>query len=567
MALERKPQKKLLGDLLVDAGLITSQQLEDALKLQKKIGERLGKVLVDLGFVSEQDIIEILEQQLKISKISLKNVVIGQPLLELVPKAMITRHRVMPIKREKNRLTVAMVDPLNLVAMDDLRLTTGCEIFPVIATEKELTALIHKSLGIADFSEKNKQGIEVVSGFGVEGDNDDEETELGEEAPVVRVVNSFIHQAIKDKVSDIHIEPHQDNVKIRFRTDGILSDYMNLPRKILPSLVSRVKIMASMDIAEKRVPQDGRIQIKMGGRHVDLRVSTLPTIFGEKIVIRILDKSTLILRLDQLGFGSANLKRFEKAIGQTYGMILITGPTGSGKTTTLYAALSQISTPEKNIITVEDPVEYILEEVNQIQVNTKAGLNFATGLRSILRQDPDIIMVGEIRDSETADIAVRSATTGHMVLSTLHTNDAAGAITRLIDMGTEPFLVASSVIEVVAQRLVRVICPRCKTNYKLASDSPMRVALNLPSEAEITLYKGIGCEFCNHTGYKGRAGVHEVMSISAGIRCLITLKATSEEIKLQAVQEGMITLREDAFEKAKRGITSIEEVLRVASTE
>ncbi len=565
MSIQRKPKK--LGDALVDSGLITAVQLQEALKYQKETGDRLGQILVNLGFVSEQDIVGILENQLGIPQITFDPSNLNANLVNSVPEAMIKRHRVMPIKKEGNRLTVAMVDPLNVVAIDDLRLTTGCEIRPVLATEKEIETAIHKHFGLPSLEVAMKD-FEVTPGSEVENDavRLDQEEAIIDEAPIVRLVNGIFMEAINEGVSDIHFEPMEDRVRIRYRADGILREAMKLPRKSRAALISRIKIMSDMDIAEKRVPQDGRIQIKYGEKGVDMRVNTLPTVFGEKIVIRLLDKSSIRIRVNQLGLSKLNHHKFTSAIRNPHGILLITGPTGSGKTTTLYATLNELNDPEKNIITVEDPVEYMLEGINQTQVNAKAGLTFAAGLRAILRQDPDIVMVGEIRDGETADIAVRAATTGHLVLSTLHTNDAPGAMTRLIDMGVEPFLVASSVIAVVAQRLVRRICSECKEAYELPPEAPERIYLGIPPE-QITFYRGKGCSKCGNKGYKGRLGIHELMPITKGLRHLINARVSADEIKRVAVAEGMVTVKEDGLNKAIEGLTTVQEVTRVAYSE
>lgn len=561
-------RRKLLGEILKEAGLIKPEELEEALQVQQQTGERLGKVLVKLGYVTEQQINEVLEFQLGIPQVALHRYHLDPQLVTSLPEQLVRRHKVIALKKNQNRLTVAMVDPLNVVAIDDLRLATGCEIEPVIATEEEVDAAIKRYFGLGDdvgrvlknfVAAEDARPVEVYALNSAEG--------LDDEAPIVRAVNTIIQQAISEKVSDIHLEAHEGKVRVRYRSDGVLRDVMDLPRQTHASLISRLKIMARMDISEKRLPQDGRIQVRVGNRTVDLRVSSIPTVFGEKIAIRILDKSNLLLKLNQLGFEQSNLQKFNRLIKQSYGMILLTGPTGSGKTTTLYAALSEINSPEKNIITIEDPVEYILPGINQIQVLPKVGLDFAAGLRSILRQDPDVIMVGEIRDSETAEIAVRAATTGHLVFSTLHTNDVAGAVTRLLDMGIEPFLVASSLTGVVAQRLVRMICPQCRTPYELPPDAPERVFVNLPTDKPVTLYRGRGCGYCNQTGYRGRMAIHEVLVLGSRERQLIIEKAPTETIREAAVSRGMVTLWDDGFKKAMDGLTTLQEVIRVASGE
>ncbi|MDD2421385.1 MAG: ATPase, T2SS/T4P/T4SS family [Heliobacteriaceae bacterium] len=565
-------QRKMLGDLLVGYGLISPEQLAQALAEHNRTGERLGKVVVRLGLVTERQINDILEFQLGIPQVSPLKFAPNPAVVKLVPETICRGHKCLPLKKVGDRLTVAMVDPLNLVAIDDLKRATNLEIDPAIATEQEIEQVLNKVFGLNPAGEAAIRGLEAEAGTGGYRASafdmelvDLDKVAAGSDGPVIRVVNTILQQAVKDQVSDIHIEIHEGKVRVRYRLDGLLYDILNLPRQIHAALLSRIKILAEMDIAEKRLPQDGRIQIKLGNKAIDLRVSTLPTIFGEKCVIRLLDKSNALLDLEQLGFQEAAGRQYRQLIRNTYGMILLTGPTGSGKTTTLYATIGEINSPEKNIVTIENPAEYVLEGVNQVQVNPKAGLDFAGGLRSILRQDPDVILVGEIRDRETAEIAVRAATTGHLVFSTLHTNDAAGAVTRLIDMGVEPFLVASSVTGIVAQRLVRHICPNCKTAYQPDPDSPERIFLGLAGEdRELTLYRGGGCMACNNTGYKGRLAIQEVMPVTAGLRDLILSKATAETIRDAAIHSGMVSLREDGNNKALQGLTTVAEVMRVA---
>ncbi|MEW6425803.1 MAG: ATPase, T2SS/T4P/T4SS family [Bacillota bacterium] len=552
---------KRLADLLVDAGLIDDAQLQQALRVQQQTGERLGRVLVSLGLVSERDILNVLEMQLGIPQTTLIDK-LNKQLVRTLPEALLRRHKVVPVKREGRCLMVATSDPLDNVAIDDLRLVTGLEIVPVLAGEREIENVLQKTFSPNAPDEPDgrltieEQPVGTVSGEYVE-----------DGAPVIRLVDSIIARAIRVRASDIHIEPQESKVLVRFRQDGLLREVVVLsPQSRLP-LISRLKIMAGLDITEKRLPQDGHIQIKFAGRNVDLRVSSLPTIFGEKIVLRILDKGSSLLPIEALGFDDYNFTRFINLLRHSGGMILITGPTGSGKTTTLYAVLNKLRTPALNIQTIEDPVEYVLEGINQTQVNVKAGLTFAAGLRSILRQDPDIIMVGEIRDRETAEIAVRAATTGHLVLSTLHTSDAAGALTRLIDMDVEPFLVASTVLGVVSQRLVRVLCPRCRQSYQPSPDAPERMFAGTSLPNEVTLCLPGGCEHCDQTGYRGRISIQEVLNVTGGIRNMINQKCSAGEIKRQAIQEGMITLRQDGVQKALRGITTLQEVMRVAYSE
>ncbi|TYP53290.1 GspE/PulE family protein [Thermosediminibacter litoriperuensis] len=559
--------KRRLGDLLVKAGMITPEQLEKALNEQKRSGERLGKILVRLGYVSEKDILEVLEFQLGIPKVVVEDYQLEPEVVQLIPERLARRYMAVPVRRDGNRLLVAMADPLNLTALDDLRLAAGLEIIPAIASEREIEAALSRfwqpsleSQAMAGLEEmtavdasaagRDSFDLDVAAQAGMEG------------APAVQLVNRLIAQAVHSRASDIHIEPQEGAVLVRFRVDGLLREVLRLPPGVLSSLISRIKIMGGMDIAEKRLPQDGRFQVTLERRSIDLRVSTMPTVYGEKVVLRILDKANMLLTLDSLGFSAAAREQYESMIHSAYGMILITGPTGSGKTTTLYATLNALSSPEKNIITIEDPVEYLLPGINQVRVNPKVGLDFAAGLRAILRQDPDIIMVGEIRDRETADIAVRAATTGHLVFSTLHTNDAAGAVTRLLDMGIEPFLVNSSLIGVVAQRLVRLICPRCRELYEPVPGDASYAFLS--ESAGKKFYRGRGCQQCNFTGYQGRTAIQEILVMTDEIRALVAAKAPATEIKKAAVAGGMVTLREDGLLKAGQGLTTVEEVIRVS---
>ncbi|MDD3654490.1 MAG: ATPase, T2SS/T4P/T4SS family [Desulfotomaculaceae bacterium] len=559
MVITLEGARQKLGEKLVEKGAVTREQLWEALRVQSRSGGFLGEILIKLGMVSEEVINEILGvQKIRLDKIE-------PTLLKTVPEQLVRRHKVIPLKKEGNCLTVAMAHPMDVLAIDDLRLSTGCEIEPVQAGERDILAVIQKHFGLPEV-DKIFEEFELLAGRQEEEAVALEE-EVVDEAPVVRLVNSIFLQAIEQDASDIHIEPQEHLVRVRYRIDGMLREVMKLPKKIQSAVVSRVKIMSDMDISERRTPQDGRIRLKIKEREIDLRVSALPTVYGEKIVSRLLDKGSIkSYKIEKIGFGALNLQRFTSALKSSYGMLLMTGPTGSGKTTTLYTALNEINTHEKNIITIEDPVEYMLDGINQTQVNVKAGMTFAAGLRSILRQDPDVIMVGEIRDSETAEIAVRAAITGHLVLSTLHTNDAAGAITRLVDMGIEPFLVASSVLITVAQRLVRLICPQCRQVYELAPDAPERAFIGAEPDQPVTLYRGAGCDSCGNIGYKGRLAVHEVIPVTMGLRPLIIRNAPTDEIKRQALAEGMISLKMDGIQKALAGLTTIEEVMRVAYT-
>ena len=547
--MESRPR---LGDLLTEAGMITPAQLEQALQEQKRRGERLGKVLIRLGFITEASILEVLEFQLGFPKVVLADYHLDPEVVHLVPEALARRYQAIPIRLDGNRLLVAMADPLNLLALDDLRLATGKEIMPAIAAEREIEEALSRfwqKETAAGMSEAAAAvALEIPAPGGAEG------------APAVRLVNSFVQQAIQMRASDIHIEPQEGEIRVRLRVDGLLRELTRLPLGMLSTLISRIKIMAGMDIAEKRLPQDGRFQFTLGKRSVDLRAASLPTVYGEKIVLRLLDQEAMLLSLDDLGFLPVIKERFASLIHSSYGMILLTGPTGSGKTTTLYATLNLLSSPEKNIITIEDPVEYLLPGINQVRVNPKAGLTFASGLRSILRQDPDIIMVGEIRDRETADIAVRAATTGHLVFSTLHTNDAAGAVTRLLDMGIESYLINSSLIGVVAQRLVRCICPHCRELYRPEPGSLEKTWL--PEREE--LWRGRGCQRCNFTGYAGRTAIQEMLVMNEELRGLVTARVPAMALKEAAVAAGMVPLIEDGLEKVRQGITTVNEVLRVS---
>ncbi len=556
MALAVVRKRKLLGEKLIEEGLITGEQLDEALGIQNRTGDLLGHILVDLGMISEDDLNKILG----IHKIEPKEE-IKLSLLKTVPEQLIRKYKIFPVKKEGRYLVVAMADPNNIIAIDDLRLITGLDIEPVKASEKEINDFIDKYFGLP---EVDKVLQELLTEPEIIEQEEVIEEVIVDEAPVIRLVNSLIMKAINEDASDIHIEPFEFSVRVRNRVDGILREAMTLPRKMIYAVVSRIKIMGSMDIAERRVPQDGRIPLRIAGRELDLRISTMPTVFGEKVVIRLLDKGNIKnFTLEKIGFGLQNQDYFENFLKSPHGIILATGPTGSGKTTTLYTALNSINSIDRNIITVEDPVEYMVEGINQTQVNMKAGATFAKYLRSILRQDPDVIMIGEIRDLETAEIAVRAATTGHLVLSTMHTNDAPGAVTRLIDVGIEPFMVASSVIGVVAQRLVRKICANCRQKYK---PNKAEMAFAGLKEGD-TVYHGAGCEQCNHTGYSGRIAVHEVLSVTPSLQNLILQKLSNDELRKAAIMEGMISLREDGLRKVFEGITTIKEVIRVAFRE
>lgn len=558
-------RKKKLGQILVEKKAITTDQLEKALEIQKSSGQRLGRILIKLGYITEEELLDILEEQLEVERINLFDYYIDPAAARIIPEHMARRYQAVPIKKEGNTLIVAMVDPSNVVALDDLQLTSKLSIKPVLATQEEIEEALDKIYRVSDLNNHDLDGLKNISEWAatIEEEVPAENLQIND-APVVRAVNYIIDQAVQSRASDVHIEPLEEKVRIRFRIDGLLREMMSIPRNAHPLVVSRIKIMAQMDIAEKRNPQDGRINMVIGDHDIDIRVSTLPTIFGEKIVLRMLDKANMILELNKLGLSKKNYDRFEKMIMKPYGMILVTGPTGSGKTTTLYSTLEKINTVEKNIITIEDPVEYILNGINQIAVNPKAGLTFANGLRSILRQDPDVIMVGEIRDVETSQIAIQAANTGHLVFSTLHTNNAASALTRLLDMGLEPYLAASSVIGIMAQRLVRRICTSCKKEINVPPDGKERLILGITDDKPLKIYNGEGCKNCGGTGYRGRTAVTELLEVNLDIQKLILKKASSGEIAEEMQRNKMPFLWDDAVEKVLAGVTTIDELIRLS---
>ncbi len=565
-----------LGDALVEKGLITAEQLQEALTKGKLAGKRLGTILTDMGLVTEKEIVKVLSEQLNVPQIDLSNYLIEPSTVKLIPEAMARRHQLIPINKVGNKLTVAMVDPLNILAIDDVSILTGMVVKPVIVTGKDLNDALDEAYGDAS---KTGELMEEIGDVGQASEDDLAEElsgELGEnDAPIIKLVNLIISQAVNKGVSDIHIEPFEKELRVRYRLDGVLNVDIKPPKKAQAAITSRLKIMADLDIAEKRLPQDGRIKIKVNNRTIDLRVSTLPCTWGEKIVMRILDQSSLKVDLGALGFEPATYERFKDGIGHPYGIILITGPTGSGKTTTLYSAMASLNTPHVNIMTAEDPVEYQLEGINQVQCRADIGLTFASALRSFLRQDPDIIMVGEIRDFETAEIAIKASMTGHLVLSTLHTNDAPGTVGRLLNMGVEPFMVTSSVVLIQAQRLVRTICKDCKTEYRAGREIKESFGITEELLAHIDLkhidannfrlYKGAGCDTCGGSGYKGRMGIYEVMTMTENMKTLILRGGSTQDITTLARKEGMLTLRESAMRKALIGISTLDEVVRVTA--
>jgi len=565
-----------IGEFLQKANLINQEQLERALEEQKSSGGRIGEHLIRLGYVTEEDILDCLSQQYGVPSINLHHFEIDEAIIRLIPADVARKYQFIPVSKTGATLTVAMADPTNVFAMDDITFITGYRVEPVVASEEALREAIDKYYGTTHAMELKKvmEDLQTVEESSLEVLDDDGEdiadiTDLeasADEAPVVRLVNLILTDALKRAASDIHIEPYEKTYRVRMRIDGVLYEVMNPPMKLKEAIASRLKILSKLDIAEKRLPQDGRIKIKMKFqgklKELDFRVSTIPTLFGEKIVMRLLDKDNLMLDMTKLGFEKSSLKNFEEAIFRPYGMVLVTGPTGSGKTNTLYSAIQRINTPEVNIMTAEDPVEFQLPGINQVQMKESIGLNFASALRSFLRQDPNIVLVGEIRDFETAEIAIKAALTGHLVLSTLHTNDAPSTINRLMNMGIEPFLVATSLNMIVAQRLIRRICQQCKQE----EDVPVQALLNIGfSETEapnVQLYKGRGCDACNNRGYKGRVGLYEVMEVSEDVRELILSGASAVELRRKALEEGMIGLRQSGLQKIRDGVTTIEEVVR-----
>jgi type IV pilus assembly protein PilB len=591
-----------LGEILVRENLISPQHLREALDYQREHGGRLGFNLVKLGLVSDDMITAVLSRQYGIPSVNLELFQIDAQVLHLIPQEVAQKYSVLPLSRVGASLTLAMVDPTNVFAMDDVKFMTGLNVEPVVVAEASIQQAISKyygtskeielaSLGVdevvfegavtknsnggithadlvsldtIDFDQDRTEDVEVVE--------DNEEIDLttlsriSEDAPVVRLVNVLLVDALRRGASDIHVEPYEKELRIRFRIDGVLYDVMRPPLKMRDALISRVKIMAKLDISEKRLPQDGRIKIKVKvdarSRELDFRVSTLPTLFGEKVVLRLLDKENLMLDMTKLGFEPESLVKFQRNISKPYGMVLVTGPTGSGKTNTLYSALQSLNTVQTNIMTAEDPVEFNLMGINQVQMKEQIGLNFAAALRAFLRQDPNIILVGEIRDFETAEIAIKAALTGHLVLSTLHTNDAPSTISRLMNMGIEPFLVATSVNLIQAQRLIRRVCKDCKKETPMPPEALMEVGFSAEEARALKTYKGKGCSTCNNTGYKGRIGLYEVMEVNDDIRELILIGASSLELRKKAIEDGMITLRESGLHKIRAGLTTLEEVVR-----
>jgi type IV pilus assembly protein PilB len=567
-----------IGELLVKEKLITAEQLDAALKHQRQSGGRLGSILIHLGFVEDDDITALLSRKYGVPSINLQYFEIDPAVIKLIPLEVAQKHMVVPLSRVGSTLTVASTDPTNVFAMDDIKFMTGFNVEPVVASEASIMEALEKYYGTAHSIELKKVYDQIAQGdkesveLDLESLADDEEMSIdqlqrsSEDAPIIKLVNLILSDSIKKGASDIHVEPYEKDFRVRFRIDGIMYNMMNPPLRLRDAITSRIKIMAKMDISEKRLPQDGRIKIRTSSngrkKEIDYRVSSLPTLFGEKIVLRILDKDILPLDMSLLGFEESSLRKIETAIAKPYGMVLVTGPTGSGKTSTLYASLNRLNTPETNIMTAEDPVEYNFRGINQVQIREQIGLTFAAALRSFLRQDPNIILVGEIRDFETTEIAIKAALTGHLVLSSVHTNDAPSTISRLLNMGIEPFLVATSVHLICAQRLIRKICQECKAEIKTPLPALIKAGFTQEEARDVRTFKGEGCKTCNDTGYKGRIGMYEVLEISENIQELILVGASAQEIRRKANEEGMLSLRQSGLAKLKKGLTTLDEVLR-----
>lgn len=554
-----KPAPRMrLGELLVQAGVITEEQLKTALQLQKRSGQRLGEVLVREGIVSQAQLGAVLESQLGIRQINLRTAAIDNEAARRIPENLARRHMVVPVQVADGQLLLAMKDPLDQVAIQDVRLISGLSVTPLLAGEREIFRVIEQFFGqqrVADRAAQDLSRTVTPSAAEVAATLD------VESAPMVRLVNSVIENAVRSRASDIHIEPKHNVLRIRTRVDGILHETLTTDIRVHSALVTRIKVMANMNIAEKRVPQDGKVSLTVDNRQIDLRIASMPTTYGEKLVIRVLDRASFFVGKQNLGLSCADSEKFDRMVERPWGLVLVTGPTGSGKTTTLYSMLAEMDGSRLNIATLEDPVEYEMEKVTQTQINVQAGLTFVAGLRNMLRQDPDVVMVGEIRDDETADIAIRAALTGHLVLSTLHTNDAPGAVTRLMDMGIEPYLIASSVAGVISQRLVRKICLDCLEVYP--ADEREREILAIQPNEGLFLKRGIGCPACHDTGYRGRTGVFEVLEVDRELRSLIDHRVPTDELHQVAIERGMVPLWDDCREKVLSGITTLEEALRV----
>lgn len=555
-------KRKFLGELLVEVGMITKDQLDECLKIQVTTKERLGKILKNKGYVTDQQLMEIMEFQLGVPIVNLESVNLTGTLSKYIPETLAKKHNFVPVKANDGKLYLAMNDPLDFIAIEDAKMVSKLDVFPMIAPEQAIEDAINKIYG----NDYAKDALKELA-----EDTTLQEAAMGlnhvntniSNAPIVRLVNSIFEQSVKSKASDIHVEPAEKDVRVRMRIDGQLINVLKIPKNAQSAIITRIKIIGNMDIAEKRIPQDGRYKLMVSGREIDVRISSLPTVHGEKIVMRLLDKNNFMISKDKLGFSKKNIEKFNMLLKNPHGVILVTGPTGSGKSTTLYSMLAELNKSTENIITVEDPVEYTMTGINQVQVNQKAGLDFSAGLRSILRQDPDIIMVGEIRDQETVEIAIRAAITGHLVLSTIHTNDAPSTITRLVDMGVAPYMLAAALVGVLSQRLVKKICPHCKEEYK-PTEFELKAA-GLPANYSRTIYHGVGCSSCNNSGYKGRRAVHEILVIDREIREMMSKGQSIEDIREYAFDtQNMRTIADECIDLMKQGVTSIQEVINTA---
>ncbi len=553
-----KPQKKLFGELLVEHGIITPDQLAKGLERQRQTGERIGRALIAVG-VREEQIAETLARQLGIPLINIHQQGVDPAAAALLPETLARKYTVVPVKRNGSRLTLAMADPLDVVALDDVSIATGLGVSPVITTVTDIKAAIERVYGIREHA---RGIIQEIAPTRTAPDEAAEAAADRPDAPVIRLADLILNQGIRDHASDVHIEPTENEVRVRYRIDGVLHTAMTVPKQVYVPLIARFKVMGRMNVAEHRVPQDGSFQITAVGRAVDLRVSTIPVIHGERVALRILDKSQAILTLPQLGMDAATLQRYEQLVRLPYGIILVSGPTGSGKTTTLVSSISLLNALDRNIMTVEDPVEYQIPGVSQMEVNIRAGVTFANALRSLVRQDPDVLMVGEIRDAETAEIATHASLTGHLVFSTIHTNDAPSVITRLLDMGVESFLIASSLAGTLAQRLVRVLCTDCKRRITPLPEVEAELRRAVGDGAAIELYEPVGCGRCRYTGYRGRTGIFELLTVTPRLRPLIIRHASAEELSAAARADGMHTMRENGLRKVAEGVTALEEVVR-----
>jgi len=555
-----KPRLRL-GELLLQAGVMTEEQLHEALSRQSGSDKRLGQVLLDGGYITQQELTRVLETQLGIESINLKHTAVDPKTARLIPENLARRHVVIPVQVALGHLHLAMRDPLDQIALQDVRLLVQMPVKPLLAAENDILAGIDRIFSQVAAAKAADELVQAQSGL--LDTLADPALDINS-APIVRLVSAILENAVRSGASDVHFEPDQDQMRVRIRVDGVLQEALTTSLKTHGAASSRVKVAANLNISEKRIPQDGRIMITVDRREIDLRISTMPTTYGEKIAIRILDRAHLLVGKENLGFAPADSEKFDRLVSKPYGIILVTGPTGSGKTTTLYSMLAELNDSQKNIVALEDPVEFDMKGINQTQINVKAGLTFSTWLRAILRQDPDIIMVGEIRDAETAEIAARAALTGHLVLSTLHTNDAPGAVARIIDMGVEPFLISSSLVGVVAQRLVRKICPVCREQYEAGERE--KLILCYPLEQTLTLARGAACDHCYKTGYKGRTGIFEIMEAGKALRLMIDKRCSTEELRDVAINQGLVPLWQDARQKVLQGITTLEEMLRVTYT-